>query len=338
MDLNIVWFVLIGVLYTGYFILEGFDLGVGILHPFVAKTDTERRSVINTIGPHWDGNEVWLITAGGATFAAFPNWYATLFSGFYLPFLLMLVGLILRGVALEFRSKDENRLWRSFWDWAICLGSFIPALLWGVAFANFLRGIPIDASQNYTGGFWNLLNPYALTVGVLSTIGFMLQGAIFLALKTENPIKERVQKLASRLWIPVLVLMAAVVLFSSAETDMASKEGIRPGILSYLVLIIQAVVGFFIFRGQYGKGFIMQSLTIAGVTASAFLTLFPRVLISSTNPVWSLTIYNAASSPYTLQIMSIVALIFVPIFLVYQAWTYWIFRKRVGNDPEKLVY
>lgn len=338
MDLNIVWFVLIGVLYTGYFILEGFDLGVGILHPFVAKTDTERRSVINTIGPHWDGNEVWLITAGGATFAAFPNWYATLFSGFYLPFLLMLVGLILRGVALEFRSKDENRLWRSFWDWAICLGSFLPALLWGVAFANFLRGIPIDASQNYTGGFWNLLNPYALTVGVLSTIGFMLQGAIFLALKTENPIKERVQKLASRLWIPVLVLMAAVVLFSSAETDMASKEGIRPGILSYLVLIIQAVVGFFIFRGQYGKGFIMQSLTIAGVTASAFLTLFPRVLISSTNPVWSLTIYNAASSPYTLQIMSIVALIFVPIVLVYQAWTYWIFRKRVGNDPEKLVY
>lgn len=338
MDLNIVWFVLIGVLYTGYFILEGFDLGVGILHPFVAKTDTERRSVINTIGPHWDGNEVWLITAGGATFAAFPNWYATLFSGFYLPLLLMLVGLILRGVALEFRSKDENRLWRSFWDWAICLGSFIPALLWGVAFANFLRGIPIDASQNYTGGFWNLLNPYALTVGVLSTIGFMLQGAIFLALKTENPIKERVQKLASRLWIPVLVLMAAVVLFSSAETDMATKEGIRPGILSYLVLIIQAVVGFFIFRGQYGKGFIMQSLTIAGVTASAFLTLFPRVLISSTNPVWSLTIYNAASSPYTLQIMSIVALIFVPIFLVYQAWTYWIFRKRVGNDPEKLVY
>lgn len=338
MDLNIVWFVLIGVLYTGYFILEGFDLGVGILHPFVAKTDTERRSVINTIGPHWDGNEVWLITAGGATFAAFPNWYATLFSGFYLPFLLMLVGLILRGVALEFRSKDENRLWRSFWDWAICLGSFLPALLWGVAFANFLRGIPIDASQNYTGGFWNLLNPYALTVGVLSTIGFMLQGAIFLALKTENPIKERVQKLASRLWIPVLVLMAAVVLFSSAETDMATKEGIRPGILSYLVLIIQAVVGFFIFRGQYGKGFIMQSLTIAGVTASAFLTLFPRVLISSTNPVWSLTIYNAASSPYTLQIMSIVALIFVPIVLVYQAWTYWIFRKRVGNDPEKLVY
>ncbi|NLF49801.1 MAG: cytochrome d ubiquinol oxidase subunit II [Leptolinea sp.] len=338
MDLNIVWFVLIGVLYTGYFILEGFDLGVGILHPFVAKTDTERRSVINTIGPHWDGNEVWLITAGGATFAAFPNWYATLFSGFYLPFLLMLVGLILRGVALEFRSKDENRLWRSFWDWAICLGSFLPALLWGVAFANFLRGIPIDASQNYTGGFWNLLNPYALTVGVLSTIGFMLQGAIFLALKTENPIKERVQKLASRLWIPVLVLMAAVVLFSSAETDMATKEGIRPGILSYLVLIIQAVVGFFIFRRQYGKGFIMQSLTIAGVTASAFLTLFPRVLISSTNPVWSLTIYNAASSPYTLQIMSIVALIFVPIVLVYQAWTYWIFRKRVGNDPEKLVY
>lgn len=338
MDLNIVWFVLIGILYTGYFILEGFDLGVGMLLPFVAKTDTERRSVINTIGPHWDGNEVWLITAGGATFAAFPNWYATLFSGFYLPLMLMLVGLILRGVALEFRSKDENPLWRSFWDWSVCIGSFIPALLWGVAFANFIRGVPIDAAQNYTGGFWNLLNPYALTAGLLSTVGFILQGAIFLALKTEEPIRGKVQHMASRLWVPVLVLLAGVIVYSLIETEIVIKEGIRPGVLPYLALILQAAVGYFIYRGQYGKGFIFQSLTIATVTASAFLALFPRVLISSTNPEWSLTIYNAASSPYTLQVMSIIALIFVPIVLVYQGWTYWIFRKRVSKDPGKLIY
>ncbi len=338
MDLNTVWFILIGILYTGYFILEGFDLGVGILLPFVAKTDSELRSVNNTICPHWDGKELWLITAGGATFAAFPNWYATLFSGFYLPLFLMLVGLILRGVALEFRSKDDSPRWRAFWDWAICVGSFIPALLWGVAFANFLRGIPIDAAQNYTGGFWNLLNPYALVAGVLSTAGFILQGTIFLTLKTEHPVLERAQKLASRLWIAVLVLLAGAVFYSLTETDMAVKDGLRPGVLPYLALVIQAAAGYFIYRKQFGKGFIFQSLTIAIVTASAFVALFPRVLISSTNPEWSLTIHNASSSPYTLQVMSIIALIFVPIVLVYQGWTYWIFRKRVGNDPKKLIY
>jgi len=338
MDLNTLWFILIAILYTGYFILEGFDLGVGILLPFVAKTDTERRSAINTIGPHWDGNEVWLITAGGATFAAFPNWYATLFSGFYLPLFLMLVGLILRGVALEFRSKVDSPRWRALWDWAICVGSFLPALLWGVAFANFLRGVPIDAAQNYVGGFWNLLNPYALVAGLLSTFGFVLQGALFLSLKTEDPIRSRAQKLSFQILIPVVVLLAALIGYSYFETDMAVKEGIRPGIVPFLALIIQLVGGYFIYKRQYGKGFIFQALTTALVTVSTFLVLFPRVMISSLNPDWSLTIHNASSSPYTLQVMSIVALIFVPIVLVYQGWTYWIFRKRVGNDPKKLVY
>lgn len=338
MDLNIIWFILIGILYTGYFILEGFDLGVGILHPFIAKNDNERRMVINTIGPHWDGNEVWLLTAGGATFAAFPNWYATLFSGFYLPLFLMLVGLILRGVALEFRSKDENPRWRVFWDWAIFAGSFIPALLWGVAFANFLRGVPIDGVQNYVGGFWNLLNPYALVAGLLSTVGFALQGCLFLALKAGDPLEGRAKSLSLKLWIPTLLLLVAAVSYSYIETDIATKDGISAGIVPFLAILTLVAAGYFIFRKQPGKAFIFQSLTIALTALSAFLMLFPRVLISSVNPEWSLTIYNASSSPYTLQVMSIVALIFVPIVLVYQAWTYYIFRKRVLNDPKKLVY
>jgi cytochrome bd ubiquinol oxidase subunit II len=338
MDLNILWFILIAVLYSGYFVLEGFDLGVGILHPFVAKTDTERRMVINTIGPHWDGNEVWLITAGGATFAAFPNWYATLFSGFYLPLFLMLVGLILRGVALEFRSKDDNPRWRAFWDWAIFVGSFIPALLWGVAFANFLRGVPIDAAQNYVGGFWNLLNPYALMGGLLSLIGFVLQGSLFLTLKTEGQVLSRVKSLAFRLWIPVLVLLAGVLIFSNFETDLWKREGIQTALASILSIILLLVSGVYIYRKQYGWSFILNSLTIVLVTVTAFLGLFPRVMVSSLKPEWSLTITNASSSPYTLQVMSIVALIFVPIVLVYQGWTYWIFRKRVADDPKKMVY
>ncbi|HEX7557215.1 MAG TPA: cytochrome d ubiquinol oxidase subunit II [Leptolinea sp.] len=338
MDLNSIWFILIAILFTGYFILEGFDLGVGILHPFLAKTDTERRMIINTIGPHWDGNEVWLITAGGAMFAAFPNWYATLFSGFYLPLFLMLVGLIIRGVALEFRSKDENPRWRAMWDWAIFAGSLIPALLWGVAFANFLRGVPIDVNQNYMGGFWNLLNPYALLTGVLSTIGFALQGTIFLTLKTDEPVHTRARSLAFRLWIPAVVVLIAVVGFSYNETDLLRKTGVQPGAVPFLAILTALLTGYFVYRKQFGKGFIFNSLTIALTTASAFLLLYPRVMISSLNPDWSLTIHNASSSPYTLQVMSIVALIFIPIVLVYQGWTYWILRKRIMNNPEKLVY
>jgi len=338
MSLNIIWFVLIGILFTGYFILEGFDLGVGILHPFVAKTDTERRMVINTIGPHWDGNEVWLITAGGAMFAAFPNWYATLFSGFYLPLFLMLVGLILRGVALEFRSKNPNPRWRALWDWSLFAGSLIPALLWGVAFANFLRGVPVDAFQNYVGGFWNLLNPYALFAGLLTTTGFTLQGSLFLLLKTEGVVYERVKSLTFKIWMPVVVLLGGVILLSNYETDLLTKEGITTGIIPVMSVLTLLAAGFFIYKKQYAQGFILNSLTILLVTALVFMGLFPRVLVSSLNPDWSLTIFNASSSPYTLQVMSIIALIFVPIVLIYQGWTYWVFRKRISDDPKKMVY
>ncbi|NMC13021.1 MAG: cytochrome d ubiquinol oxidase subunit II, partial [Chloroflexi bacterium] len=207
MNLNILWFILIIVLYLGYFILEGFDFGVGILLPFLSRdkdpkqTDLKRRVIINTVGPHWDGNEVWLITAGGATFAAFPHWYATLFSGFYLALFLLLLALIIRGVAFEFRSKDEKPRWRSTWDWAIFIGSLIPAILLGVAFANLVRGVPIDADMNYVGTFFDLLNPYALVGGMATLITFILSGAIYLALKTTGEVRSAAEKAARRMWI-----------------------------------------------------------------------------------------------------------------------------------------
>lgn len=338
MDLNSIWFILIAILYIGYFILDGFDLGVGILHPFVAKNDTERRVIINSVGPHWDGNEVWLISAGGATFAAFPNWYATLFSGFYLPLFLMLVALIIRGVAFEFRSKDENPRWRSLWDWAIFAGSIIPALLWGVAFANIVRGVPIDASQNYTGGFWNLLNPFALVAGVLSTLAFTLQGALFLTLKTEDPIKSRIQAMTLRIWIPSALALIALVVYSNFETDILTKSGLTPGIVPIVAMFVSFITGYFVYRKQNRWAFAMSALVIALTISTVFLQLFPRVMVSSLNPDWSLTIYNASSSPYTLQVMTTIALILVPLMLAYQGWTYWVFRKRISNNPEKLVY
>jgi cytochrome d ubiquinol oxidase subunit II len=338
MDLNTLWFILICVLFSGYFVLEGFDLGVGMLLPFVAKTDEERRQVINTIGPHWDANEVWLITAGGAMFAAFPGWYATLFSGFYLPLFLMLVGLILRGVALEFRSKDDNKTWRAIWDWSTFAGSLIPSLLWGVAFANFLRGIPIDAAQNYTGGFWNLLNPFALVGGLLVIAGFLLQGCLFLVMKTDGLVLERSQSLLMKFWAIALVLLTGAVVYAVFETEMVSGTGLKPGYFTFLTVVTLLLSGYLINRKNFKWGFIVQSLTIVLLTAFVFLTMFPRVLISSSNPEWSLTIYNASSSPYTLQVMSIVALIFVPIVLIYQGWTYRVFRKRISSDPKKLVY
>jgi len=332
MDFNILWFILIAVLYIGYFILEGFDYGVGILLPFLAKDDKRRRLIINTIGPHWDGNEVWLLTAGGATFAAFPEWYATLFSGFYLALFLMLVALIVRGVAFEFRSKDDDPRWRALWDWMIFTGSFIPALLWGVAFANIMRGVPIDASMNYTGGFFNLLNWYALLGGLASLSIFILHGAIFLSLKVAGEIQEKAHDVARQMWLPVVALLVVFVVASYFETDVVSQLGINPGIIPFIAAAAVLLVGYFLRVARNGWAFVMTSVGIAFTIISIFLYLFPRVMISSLNPDWSLTIYNASSSLYTLKLMTIVAVIFVPVVLVYQGWTYWVFRKRLTLD------
>ncbi len=338
MDLNVIWFILIAVLYIGYFILEGFDYGVGILLPFLGKNDTERRAIINTIGPHWDGNEVWLLTAGGATFAAFPQWYATLFSGFYLPLFLLLVALILRGVAFEFRSKDENPRWRSLWDWCIFAGSLVPALLIGVAFANIVRGVPIDGKMQYVGGFFNLLNPYALLGGLSTLVAFSLHGALFLSMKTTGKVLDRVQGILMRLWLVVVVVLLALLVSTYFATDLVNRLGIDPGIIPVAGLAALLVGGYFIRRKQVGVAFTTTTLAIAFALVTMFRILFPRVMVSSLDPSYSLTIYNASSSPYTLQVMTIVAVIFVPIVLAYQIWTYWVFRKRIENKPETLTY
>ena len=338
MDLNILWFILIAVLYTGFFILEGFDFGVGMLLPFVAKEDNERRAVINTIGPHWDANEVWLITAGGATFAAFPHWYATLFSGFYVALFLLLVGLIIRGVAFEFRSKDENPRWRSTWDWALFTGSFLGALLFGVAFANLTRGLPIDETMTYTGGFWYLLNPYALLGGLFSVALFLLHGSLFLSLKTTDALQARVEKLTGKLWIAAIIL--AVLMFGASFVfvdGFTSRLGV--GLIVPILGLAALTASYFFSRQEkFGWAFGMTAATIALTMVTHFVSLFPNVMLSTTDPAFSLTVYNAASSAYTLRLMSIVALIFLPILLGYQAWTYWTFRKRVTADPQHLEY
>lgn len=338
MDLNTIWFILIAILFTGYFVLEGFDFGVGILLPFLGKDDTQRRLIINAIGPHWDGNEVWLITAGGAIFAAFPNWYATLFSGFYLPLFLILLGLIFRGVAFEFRSKDENPLWRSFWDWAICIGSLIPALLWGVAFANFLRGVPIDANMIYTGGFWNLLNPYALLGGLFTLLIFILQGTAYLSMKLPQSQADLARAVGRKVWLLVFLAFGLFFILTFSATDIFRGQKAAAVIIGSLALLSILMAGWFIRQKRNGTAFAFNSLAILFFTATCFLGLYPRVLISSLNPEWSLTISNAASSPYTLKVMGIVALIFVPIVLAYQAWAYWVFRKKVSEKKQSLEY
>lgn len=338
MDLNTLWFILIAVLYIGYFVLEGFDMGVGILLPFLGKNDLRRRAIINTIGPHWDGNEVWLLTAGGATFAAFPNWYATLFSGFYLALFLMLIALIVRAVAFEFRSKDEDPRWRKFWDWAIFFGSAVPALLWGVAFSNFIHGVPIEAGFKFTGGFLDLLNLHSILGGLVSLLGFTLHGAIFLTLKTQDDLQEKARAWAVRLWLPAVI---ALVLYTAATyifTDVYEQIGINPGVVPVFALLAIISVGWFIRQKMDGWAFALTSLAILLAVTTIFLALFPRVLVSSIDPNFSLTIYNSASGPTTLKTMSIVALIFVPIVLAYQGWTYWIFRKRVVEKVDTLHY
>lgn len=327
--LETVWFILITVLFVGFFFLEGFDFGVGMLTPWLGKTDTKRRVLINTIGPVWDGNEVWLITAGGAIFAAFPGWYATLFSGFYLALFLMLIALIGRGVAFEFRSKLEHMRWRSTWDWVICIGSLLPPLLWGVALANLMRGVPIDASANYVGSFWDLISVYSVAGGLSTVLLFLLHGSLYLSLKTEGDIRDRARHFASRIGALTTVVMLVFVLLSYFETDMFTRHGISPGIVPVLAGFALVSVPFFLKAGRDGWAFLMTGMTIVLSTITVFMSLYPRVMISSLNPDWTLTIHNASSNEYTLKVMTIVALSTVPLVLAYQAWTYWVFRKRV---------
>jgi cytochrome d ubiquinol oxidase subunit II len=336
--LQTLWFILIAVLWIGFFFLEGFDFGVGMLLPFVGKKDTERRAIINTIGSVWDGNEVWLLTAGGATFAAFPHWYATMFSGFYLALFLLLVGLILRGISFEYRSKDANPAWRNRFDWMIAVGSFLASLLLGAAFANLARGVPIDENMMYTGNLFTLLNPYGLIGGLTTVTVFILHGANFLGLKLEGELRERVVALSKKIYVAAAVITTILLVSTYFYTDISSKLGVNPGITPIASYVALLVTIYFINRKMEGWAFIMTALHIVLTQVTFFTLMFPRVMISSTNPAYSLTIYNASSSQYTLTVMSIVALIFVPIVLAYQGWTYYMFRKRITADKQTLVY
>lgn len=330
--LRTLWFILIAVLWMGFFFLEGFDYGVGILLPFVAKDDVDRRVVINTIGPFWDGNEVWLLTAGGAIFAAFPNWYATMFSGFYLALGVVLIALIMRGVAFEFRSKNKKPEWRAFWDWAIFGGSLVPALLMGVAFGNLLQGVPINEKMQFTGNFFSLLSPYTLIAGAYGLVLMVLHGAIYLSMKAEGEVSERANKIAARLWPISLAVLVVTIIASDLATDMFAKLGVNPGIIPLSGIVTLLASGWFIRNKHNGWAFAMTGVTIVTSVITIFMTLFPRVMVSSTDPAYSLTIYNASSTPYTLSVMTIVALIFVPIVLAYQGWTYYTFRQRVTRQ------
>ncbi len=338
MILNTVWFILITVLFIGFFFLEGFDYGVGILLPFLGKSDRERRAIINTIGPFWDGNEVWMITAGGALFASFPDVYATLFSGFYIPLVLILLGLIARGVGFEFRSKRESASWRRGWDFAIFAGSLIPALLWGVAVGNLIRGVPIDANFNYSGGLIPLLNPYALWTGLVFLGLFTTHGAAFLSIKTEGEISKRAQQTGFKVWIWTLIATVIFLVWTFIATDILQNpgfDGLPAAILAALTLL---AMGWFFKQGRAKTAFLMGGLSIGLVTIMVFSGLFPRLMISTLDPANHLTIYNASSSPYTLKVMTIVAAIFMPIVLLYQGWSYWVFRKRVSADSSDLHY
>jgi cytochrome bd ubiquinol oxidase subunit II len=320
-----VWFGLIAVLWIGYFFLEGFDFGVGTLLPVLGRTETDRRVMINTIGPVWDGNEVWLLVAGGATFAAFPEWYASLFSGFYLALLLILVALIVRAVAFEYRSKGNTEAWRQGWDAAIFLGSAVPALLWGVAFANIVRGVPLNRNHDFTGNLLTLLNPYALLGGLVTLGLFTLHGAFFLALKTDGDVRVAANALAKRIAPAVVVVAAAFLVWTQ----------VRDGRLTSWILTLTAAVALLAavaasWRAREGWAFIGTGVTIALAVAALFATLYPDVLPSSTDPAFSLNTTNAASTHYTLTVMTWVAVALTPVVMLYQGYTYWVFRRRIS--------
>jgi len=340
MSLNSFWFVIIAVLWIGYFILEGFDFGVGILLRVVSKNQAERRAVLTTLGPVWDGNEVWLLVAGGATFAAFPEWYATLFGGFYLPLFLILVSLIVRGVAFEYRSKYGKPEWRNRWDWAITVASFIPALLWGVAFANIVRGVPLHTdthgSIQYAGGFFNLLNPYALVGGLTTLSLFITHGAFFLALKTDGEIRTRSNALASKIGLITAVL--AVIFLGWTMIDVTHKTIVVVGSVFVVVTWLAALA--FNFKAREGYAFLFSVLATAFVVITLFGGLYPHVM-PNLNGGAGLDIFNASSTHYTLKVMTVVAVVMTPLVLLYQGWTYWVFRKRIHpnqiHNPESGV-
>lgn len=324
MDLPTLWFVILGFFFVGYFVLDGFDFGVGMSLPFLGRDDTDRRVLINTIGPVWDLNETWVIVAGAFLFAAFPEWYATLFSGFYLLMLLILLALIARGVSFEYRHQRPESSWKRRFDLMIVVGSAVPAFVWGLVFANVVQGVPLDEGHNYTGTLLDLLNPYALLGGLTTLLLFFTHGVVFVTLKTEGEIRGRARRLATRAGVVTIVVAAAFLALTSLMHG--NLVSVALSAVAAVTLIASFVANL---RGREGRSFGLMAVTIALAVSSLFAALFPGVMPASNDPANSLTIANASSSTYTLTIMSWVALVFVPLILGYQGFTYWIFRKRI---------
>ena len=336
MNLQNLWFVLIVVLWSGYFLLEGFDFGVGMLLPFLPRDDAERSAMFESIGPVWDGNEVWLVVAGGATFAAFPAWYATMFSGLYLALLAVLFFLIIRVISFEWRSKSTSPRWRKVWLWANAIGSFGASLIWGVGFANLLYGTPINSSGDFTGTFWDLFNGYTVLAGLAVVAIFAFHGATFLTLRTQGDLLARAGAAAKQLSLIAAVLGAIFLVLTVVVAVNRNDKSVFPPVLPAAIgiaALILAVV--FIQLRRQIWAFTMTGLATISLIVTLFVSLFPRVMVSSTSPTYSLTVSNSASQHYTLQVMTVVALIFVPLVLLYQGWTYHVFRARVGGPGEE---
>ncbi|MCL6622692.1 MAG: cytochrome d ubiquinol oxidase subunit II [Syntrophobacterales bacterium] len=336
-----IWFLLWGILWSVYFLLDGFDLGLGILLPGLGRTEEDRRLIYRVTEPHWDGNEVWLIAAGGVTFAAFPTAYAALFSGLYTPLMLILFALIFRGVTFAFRDQSEDPRWRRLWDTCLFWGSLLPALLFGVAFANLFRGLPYDAEGHFQGTLLTLLNPYGLAGGLLFVLLFCLHGALWLAVKTDGEMHRRAAATARSLWPWLLVLAVIFLLASRRVTRLWDNYFTYP----LLLLLPLATVGALVLtclwmrREAWWRAWFASAGTIAGVTLFGVVGLYPHLIPSSLDPAYSLTVYNAASSPFTLKIMLGVALTFVPLVIAYQTWAHLLFREKVSAAaPEKKLY
>ncbi|MFS0862661.1 cytochrome d ubiquinol oxidase subunit II [Fredinandcohnia sp. 179-A 10B2 NHS] len=337
MQFSELWFVLVGVLFVGFVFLEGFDFGVGMSTKLLARNEMEKRVLINTIGPFWDANEVWLLTAGGAMFAAFPHWYATLFSGYYLPFVVLLLALISRGVAFEFRGKVHTNGWLKTWDWSIFLGSLLPPFLLGVLFSSLIKGLPIDQNMNMTAGFFDIVNIYTVVGGVAFTLLAYLHGLMFITLKTVDPLRERARKMAQKIYLVCAAVIVLFVVLTAIYTNAFIEKGSILIPLYAVAIVLYVILFGFLRQKREGWSFATTGVILLLVTASFFISLFPNVLISSTNAAFNISIYNAASGDYSLKLMTIVAGTMVPIVLAYTIWSYYIFRKRV-TDKEHLEY
>jgi cytochrome d ubiquinol oxidase subunit II len=330
-SLNEFWYLLVSVLFVGFIFLEGFDFGIGMVSRFLGRNDLERRAFINTIGPFWDANEVWLISAIGAMFAAFPNWYATLLSGSYVLFVLLLLSLIGRGVAFEFRGKVEKQAWKNAWDWVIFFGSLFPPLIFGILFSALMKGLPVERNMQMNAGFSDIVNLYTITGGVTLTMLCLWHGLIFATIRTMDDIRDRSRKVAMKL-LPINALL--LLIFSGMtffETDLFSNHSRLILYTFFIGIFVYLLAGFFLTRKKDGWAFAMSGLILILSISSIFAGLFPTVLVSSINESYSLTIHNAASGNYSLKIMSYAAIALLPFVLGYQIWSYYVFRKRVDH-------